>query len=50
MDNNYGKKYRLVARMLKADSSDDIAVDANDDVKLGGRSNYKDSDITRMED
>ena len=32
MEKNDGKKYRLVARILKADSSDDIAVDANDDV------------------
>ena len=50
MDNNYGKKYRLVARMLKLASADNIEFGANDDVDMGGLSNYKYLDIIRFED
>ena len=50
MDNNCGKKYRPVASTLNVASAYDIAVDANHDVELGCLSNYKDSDIIRLED
>ena len=37
-------------RILNAASADDISFDSNNDVELGGLSNYKDSDITRFGD
>ena len=50
MDKNCCKNYSLVARVLNADSADDILFDANDDVDPGGLSNYKYSDIIILED
>ena len=45
MDEKESKKFRIVARMLEAES----LLQANEDVDLGGLSNYKDSTIVRLE-
>ena len=50
VENNCGKKYRLVSRMLKLASADNNAFDANYYVDMGCLSNYKDLEIIRLED